>query len=268
MSHAKRLIAAILMMTVVFSSITACSKEETKEGNGKPELLLFSGAGIRLAASSLVEEFTKKHETPISIDYDGSGRLLGKISSIQKGDLYMPGSRLYVDIAAEKDLLEKESIKTVAYFIPVILVQKGNPKNIRSLEDFKREDVKIGLGDERSAAVGKKAQKILKINNIAYEEISKNVVYKSGTVDELGIAIQMRNVDAVIIWDVNAKYFTEHGDIIAIPEEKNSISEIPIGILKASKHKAEAMKFVDYITSPEGRRLLAEKKFATELRKN
>jgi molybdate transport system substrate-binding protein len=265
MSQKVRLIAWFLVLTVVILSFTACTKTDSPQANVKPELLLFSGAGIRLAASSLAEEFTKKHNTQIGIDYDGSGRLLGKISSIQKGDLFMPGSRLYVDIAEEKGLLDKESIKTVAYFIPVILVQKGNPKNIRGVEDFKRDGLRIGLGDERSAAVGKKAQKILEINNIAYEEISRNVVYKSGTVDELGIAIQMNNVDAVIIWDVNAKYFSEHGDIVSIPVEKNSISEIPIGILKASKHKTEALKFIDYITSPDGRELLAEKKFATKL---
>jgi molybdate transport system substrate-binding protein len=265
MPRYKIFIAGILVTTVLLLFLAACTKSETKEVSAKPELLLFSGAGIRLAASSLAEEFTNRHNTRIGIDYDGSGRLLGKISSIQKGDLFMPGSRLYVDIAADKGLLDKKSVKTVAYFIPVILVQKGNPKNIRGVEDFKRDGLRIGLGDERSAAVGKKAQKILEINNIAYEEISRNVVYKSGTVDELGIAIQMNNVDAVIIWDVNAKYFSEHGDIVSIPVEKNSISEIPIGILKASKHKTEALKFIDYITSPDGRELLAEKKFATKL---
>jgi molybdate transport system substrate-binding protein len=251
---------------VVVSLFTSCTKDGTNEENSKPDLLLFSGAGIRLAASSLVEEFSKENSVQISIDYDGSGRLLGKISSIQKGDLFMPGSRLYVDIAAEKGLLIKDSIKTVAYFIPVVLVQKGNPKNIRSVKDFTREGIKIGIGDERSAAVGKKAQKIFKINNIDPEEVSRNVVYKSGTVDELGIAIQMKNVDAVIIWDVNAKYFSEYGDIIPIPVEKNSVSEIPIGILKASKYKKEAKEFIDFITSPDGRELLAKKNFKTELR--
>lgn len=268
MTHCKRFITVFIISTLVVALFISCTNESTIEKKVRPELLLFSGAGIRLAASSLVEEFSKANSAQISIDYDGSGRLLGKISSIQKGDLFMPGSRLYVDIAAEKDLLIKDSIKTVAYFIPVILVQKGNPKNIKSVKDFLREGIKIGIGDERSAAVGKKAQKVFKINNIDLEAVSKNVVYKSGTVDELGIAIQMKNVDAVIIWDVNARYFSEHGDIIPIPVEKNSVSEIPIGILQASKHKKEAKEFIDFITGPDGRELLAKKKFTTELRIN
>ena len=226
------------------------------------ELLLYCGAGIRPAASALIKAFEARHKIKINATYAGSGRLLGQIVSLQRGDFFMPGAELYVDKAIEKGLAWGESKRIVAYFVPVIFVQKGNPKNIRSILDFSREDIRLGFGDERACAVGKKTLNILEKNDISYSEIEKNVVYKSATVNELGLAIQFKTVDAVILWDANARHFAESGEIVPIPPRQNIPSAIPIVLLKSSKHTEEAGKFIEFIKSEEGRGIWAEKGYS------
>jgi len=236
-----------------------------KPGNEKTELILYCGAGIRSAAEALIEAFEKKHDVKILATYAGSDRLLGQISTIQKGDLFMPGAELYVDIAIEKGLALKESKRVVAYFIPVIFVQKGNPKGIQSLQDLKRPGIRLGFGDERACAVGKTTLKILEKNGIVYSELKKNVVYKSGTVNELPLAVQLQNVDAVIAWDVNARHFLQYGDIVRISQEQNVPSTIPIIVLGSSSHQSEARAFIDFVTSSEGKKILTECKYTISL---
>lgn len=243
--------------------------EESASRSPQTELLIYCGAGIRPACDVLIKAFEAKHENiKINATYAGSGRLLGQIVSIQKGDLFMPGAELYVDKAIEQGLALKETKQVVAYFVPVIFVQKGNPKGIHSLQDLKRKGIRLGFGDERACAIGKKTLKILEKNAIDYSELENNVVYKSGTVNELPLAVQLRNVDAVIAWDANARHFLQYGDIVSIPPDQNVPSTIPIVVLKSSNHPQETREFVEVVTSDEGRKILAERGYTVSLARN
>ncbi|MFC1672257.1 substrate-binding domain-containing protein, partial [Planctomycetota bacterium] len=172
---------------------------------------------------------------------------------------------MYVDKAVEKNLAIEDTKRIVAYFIPVMFVQKGNPKSINTLEDLKKPGIRIGLGDERSCAVGKKTLKILEKNRIEYSELEKNVLYKSGTVNELGLAIQLRNVDVVILWDANARHFADYGDVVRIPPTQNMPSTIPVVLLKSSRLPDEARAFIEFVTSPEGTQVLRNKGYTVTL---
>jgi hypothetical protein len=44
------------------------------------------------------------------------------------------------------------------------------------------------------------------------------------TVNELGMQIQADSLDAVIVWDAIAGYYSKHGTEVAIPPERNIIS--------------------------------------------
>jgi molybdate transport system substrate-binding protein len=177
----------------------------------------------------------------------------------------MPGAELYVDLAIEKNLAFKETKKILAYFVPVIFVQVGNPKNIRSLRDLIKPGIRIGVGDERSCAIGKKTLKILKKNKIPLAAIKKNVVYKSATVNELGLAIGLKNIDAAIVWDANARHFAEQGEIIPIPPAENIPSKIPVVVLKSSSFPKLAKKFVEFASSEEGKKIWQKCKYTTSL---
>ncbi len=244
--------AAVAICALVYAFIPRSGK--------RTEILLYCGAGIRPAADALIRAFEDtRPDIRVNASYGGSGRQVGQIESVRKGDIFMPGADFYVDMVLERDLAFEDTKRTVAYFVPVIFVQKGNPRNIESLEDLGKEELRVGLGDERSCAVGKLILKILEKNSIPYSKVERNVIYKSGTVNELGVAVRLRNVDAAVLWDVNARHFAEHGDIIPIPFEKNILSTIPVVMLKSSEHPDEAQAFIDFAASEKGGEILREK---------
>ena len=224
------------------------------------------GAGLRAAADALIEEFERNNNTKVNANYAGSGRLLGQITAGNLGGLFMPGAEFYVDKAVEKGIAEKDSKHTVAYFVPVIFVQKENPKNISSLKDFERDDIRIGLGDERAAAIGKRTLKIFDKNNIPYEKIKKNVVVKTGTVNELGVAIKTKTVDAVILWDATARQFADSGEMISIPRDQNLVSVVPIALLKSTINKNAAREFINFCVSEKGKEILKEKGYTIKIK--
>mgnify|MGYP006293423455 FL=1 len=229
------------------------------------DLMLYCGAGIRPGVEPVIEAFEEEYDVGVRTSYAGSGTLLGQISSHQSGDIYMPGAEHYVDRAIEEGLADGGTKSIVSYFVPVIFVRAGNPKGIKSLEDLWQRGLRIGLGDPRACAVGKRTLKIFEKNEIPYSAVEPNVVYQSGTVNELGVAVEMGSVDAVIMWDANARNFLEHGEIVPIPPERNLPSTIPIVRLVSSRHPERAAEFIEFITSQRAREMFRERGYTVAL---
>ena len=245
-----------LIILVSTPGLQGCGGEETKT------LRLFCGAGIRPPVDEIIKLF--KDETGIEVKptYAGGGALLTQIQLNRQGDLYMPGDEEFISRAEGKGLISEK--RDVAYFVPVILVQKGNPKGIKSIADLAKPGVRIAMGDPKACAVGGVTEKILKRAGIE-DQVKRNVVYTGVTVQELGNAVKLKTVDAAIVWDATAKFYPDSTEAIRIPEEQNVIARIPIGILSFSKHKKEAEKFLDFITSERARRIFEKHGYTTKL---
>lgn len=224
-------------------------------------LLLLCGAGIRPAAAEIAEEFSRLHDVAVECDYAGSEVLLSRIKLRRQGDLYMPGDVHYVDQAEREGLIAARG--RACYFIPVILVRKGNPKNIGSLADLTRPGIKVGLGDPKACAIGRKCAMIFAKNTVAEADIDQNVKFRSLTVNELGNLIKLGRLDAVIVWDAVAAYFADDADVIPIPPKQNVVSEVVVGVLKSSAHPELAGKFVEFVGSPTAQAIFQKHHYTT-----
>jgi len=144
-------------------------------------------------------------------------------------------------------------------------VAKGNPKKIATLKDLLKPGVKIGLGDPRACAIGRLTEKIFAKNRIPLDDVQKNLAYSSPTVNLLGVQVQTRQVDAVIVWDAIAAHFTESAEVVAILADQNIISRVAIGVLHSSTQPELAQRFVDFLASKRGLAIFAKHHYTTTL---
>ena len=245
---------ALLPLLLAAVAVMGCSPSASrKEEAPARRLLLFCGAGLRPAAAELIEAFCAEQDASVDSDYAGQEVLLSKIRLAKEGDLFMPGESRYVDLAAEQNLIL--SRRTVCYFIPTILVQKGNPKRIARLADLLAPGIRLGLGDARSCAVGRLCPDIFEKHGIRWEEVEPKLAFQSATVNELAMQIQAGSLDAVIVWDATAKQYARHGDPVPIPLSQNTISTVDIAVLKSSAHPTLAKAFLELAASDVGRRI-------------
>jgi len=242
-------------------ALVGCGRQspDTAEPN---ELQFYCGAGLRPPVAEIVEAFSKARGVKVACDYAGSEMLLSKIKIARRGDLYMPGDEYYMDQAAGAEMIAGSW--PVCYWVPTILVQKGNPKGVASLEDLLKEGLRVGLGDPNVCAIGKITWEVLDKNGITREQIRDNLRFQSLTVNELGMQIQTKSLDAVIVWDAMAGYYSAYGDAIAIPAEKNVISAVLAGVLEFSKNKRLADEFIEFMRSEEGRAIFAKHGYRTD----
>ena len=144
-------------------------------------------------------------------------------------------------------------------FLP--LVKTGQKGDILVTHDPYLDYVR----DARACAIGRKTKQIFARNNIAWEDVEKNVAFQSLTVNELGMQIQAGSLDAVIVWDAIARYYSEHGTEVPIPVEENVISTVNIGILTFTKYRSLAEQFVQFAASPHGQDIFKQHNYHTDL---
>jgi len=203
-----------------------------------------------------------EQETRISceFDYGGSGMIISRAKEDDDADLFIPGDVWYVDRLNELTGNIRDRA-TVAYFVPTIIVQKGNPKQVKGVADLARDDLQVALGNPDACQVGRLSVKILANAGLDQQMIP---VKSSLTVNELAVWVKMRDVDAAIVWDAIAANVADSVETVAIPEEINEISVVVAGLMGTSRHPDKARRFLDFMISPTGQSILGSNGYRTE----
>lgn len=225
----------------------------------KSPLFVYAGAAFRPPLEEMGREFERKYGVPVQFNFTGSNCLLAQIILSQQGDLFLPGEEFYVRQAEKRGFVVKSEV--IGYFVPVILVRKGNPKGIKSLKDLAKPGVRVGLGDPKACAIGEISEAILRKNKLT-EAVHKNVAVRTATAPELANILRLGGIDACINWDAIANYpwVRPAVDVIPIPPEQNLITANPLAILKTTKNMKAAELFLQFALT-EGQRIFRKHGF-------
>lgn len=264
-SSRSRIFVIAIGIIVAFLFVTyGCEKESEVQEQAKSaeekSIMVGAGAGLKPVLDPVAKLFQEKTGIKVDMSYLCSAMVLTNMQLTRTGDILVAGAQHYMDIAIEKEIIDPDSVAVAGYMIPVIAVQKGNPKNITCLEDLTKPGLKIGIGGEDVLAVGRLTVKMLKKQGIL-NEVMKNVELQAGSATKLIMPLAMKNVDVVINWLAIAKAWEAKVDYVKIDPKKLMYSVSPIGMTTYSKHKEWARKYLDFIESKEGRAIFDEKGF-------
>jgi len=220
------------------------------------ELIVFAGAASKPPTEEVAKLFEKKTGIKVNLTFGGSGFVLSQMSLAKKGDIYFPGSSDFMEIAKKKGLVYPETERYVVYLVPAINVQKGNPKNIKTLKDLTKEGIKVAIANPESVCVGLYAVEIIEKNLTPQEKMAlkKNLVNYTESCEKTATAISLKAVDAVIGWRVFQYWDPQRIETIPLKRsEVKRIGYIPIAISRFTVKKDLAQKFIDFILSNEGK---------------
>jgi len=219
-------------------------------------LLIYSGAGLKKAVQEIGSTFTNETGIPVVYNFQGSGALLSQMEITHKGDVLIAGGSDAYDKAEQKGLVGEPQY--LAYHVPIIAVQKGNPKNITSIEDFTQPGLKIGLGDVKATAIGLTGDNLFNDLGIA-DDVEKNVVVRTSTINELVSAMNAGSIDASLLTldQINDKTM----DTIPLNNLNPYVLVVSEGTTTFSKQPEKAQKFVNYVASDAGKEVFKKYKF-------
>ncbi|MEK6239068.1 MAG: molybdate ABC transporter substrate-binding protein [Planctomycetales bacterium] len=221
------------------------SQGTTTNPAGAKGLFFYCAAGIRPAVEPVAKAYEKEFGVPIQLQFGGSNTLLNQVEVSKVGDLYLAADASYIQLGREKGVVE-EGIP-LALIRPVILVKQGNPKNIQSIEDLLREDVKTSLGNPDQAAVGRKTRKLLRQSG-HWDKLEAHVT-RTGvfhpTVPEVAVSVKL-SADAGIVWDATAPQYPDL-EAVRVPELDAGTANITVGVLTSSEQPTQALRFARYL---------------------
>ena len=221
----------------------------------KKEISVFAGSASKPALDEAAIAFEKQTGVKVYLTYGGSGTVLSQMELSKTGDIYIPGSPDYLVKAENKKIIDPTSTKIVAYLIPAINVQAGNPKNIQSLSDLAKPGIKVGIGNPTTVCVGLYAIEILDNNN-QLADVYKNIVTQASSCDNTATLISLKSVDAVMGWSVFHDWDPQNIDTVYLkPEQIPRLAYIPAAISNFAKEKEAATAFINFLTSPTGQEI-------------
>lgn len=229
-------------------AVGGCAREEQDKINA------FCGSASKPAMEEAAQAFTETTGIEVYLNFGGSGTMLSQMKISKSGDVYIPGSPDYMLMAQRDGVVEPGSVKIVAYLVPAILVQEGNPKNIRSLNDLASPGIDVGIGNPEAVCVGLYAYEILEYNNLL-AEIAPNIVTHAESCSKTASLLVLKSVDAILGWRVFSEWHEMIDVVYLEPEQIPRLSYIPGAISTFAENREGAQKFLDFLVSPQGREI-------------
>ncbi|MFT5467325.1 MAG: molybdate transport system substrate-binding protein [Verrucomicrobiales bacterium] len=218
----------------------------------EPELSLFSGAMLRPAIEESIKVFEEREGVKINTVYNGCGVLVANMKAGSTPDAYFSCDVKFLDMV--QDRFRPSTLVSANEM--VLLVAKGNPKNLKVLADLKNLGLRIGLAHAEKSALGYLTKVMLETEGV-YEPIiaSGNLKVDSPTGDFLVNQIKSGSLDAVIVYKSNAMAASstlEDFDLVEIGKPE-AIAEQPFAVAKDSGHQQLLERFLDTCVGEEGK---------------
>jgi len=238
-----------------------------------PQLVVFFAGNQFMCIDDLMAAFKKKYPKYTRVFAEtlppgilakqimGGSIVIGNMRITLKPDVYTAGkSRI--------DQMPEYFSRTKLYAKNrlAIMVRSGNAKQVKSLNDLGRKDVRVSMPNPEWEGIGKRIEEAYVK---AGGEQLKNAIMKTKVQDSSTFLTQIHHrqtpmrilynqSDAAPVWYTEAYYqkMIKHPvDLIEIPEKENIQAQYIAGEMKDAPHKQAAKDFMDFLTSTEAKKV-------------
>ena len=226
-------------------------------------LRAFVGSVSRPPMEESVVLFREETGINVQITYGGSGGLLSQLILGRRGDIYIPASPDFMEKAIAKGVVERDAEVKLAYILPAILVQAGNPNEINGLLSLKEKGMRVAIPNPRTVSSGIYAVELIEENSLA-REIKPNIVTYSESYGKALNLVALKAVDAVLGWQQIPQWSRKK--IEAIPlgaDEIHRVAYVSAAATSFTQNPAGTERFLSFLTSERVRAIFKKHGFLT-----
>ncbi len=227
------------------------------------DILVFAASSLTDAFNEMGAKFSEKYrKTKVKFSFAASSALSTQINEGAPADVFASADNMQMKAVTDKG--NAAGPVTFATNHPVVVAPKsGSP--VRSFSDLAKGGVRLVLAAP-DVPIGRYAREILTnaskpSGGIAADFSDRALAnLKSNESNVRGVLakVQLGEADAGIVYSTDAAVAANDVRVIEIPAAYNVVATYPLAVLKGSKNPVAAKAFVDFVTGPEGKAILAK----------
>ena len=238
------------------------------------ELRVFAAASLANVVNAHKPKFEKENNVKLMFNFGSSSSLYQQLFSGAPADVYLSADLKWAKKLNESELLYNNEYYNFTKNKLVVIIPEDNPKNISSLLDLTRPNVKVIIATPTSP-IGKYTNITLtKIGETWGDEHSpqyrgaqwknyrgrvvKNIISYEPTVSHVVSKVALGVCDVGFAYVSDAKSQQSGLKYLDIPEEVNTIGIYGIAVMDTVSKLSVAEKYVEFWFSDEGQTLLAD----------
>ena len=243
----RRAFAVVLAQIAFF---TACTSGSNTQETTTLDVYAASSLATPFADAGLAYE--KAHPgVKVQFNFGASSDLARFVQEGAPADVFASADMSNMDRVESKDLLDSPPVIFATNYLEII-VEKGNPLNISSLQDLENLDL-VFVTTSPDVPIGKYTAEVLKKAGVSITPDSLE-----SNVKGIMLKVASGEADAAIVY--HSEVIASDGQVegVEILAEFNIVAKYPIGIIKNSANKKQAQGFVDFLLSTAGQTLLTQ----------
>ncbi len=260
----KRALATFACLAVSLTMLVGCgnaNQAQTTPAQEKSVLNVFAAASMTESMTKIAEQYMAANpNVEVKLTFDSSGTLKKQIEQGSDCDVFIAAGQKAMngldvtDTKVNKDGLDFVAEGTRFNILQnevVLVVPSTNRYDLKSFDDLVAHlqaggDFKFAMGNS-DVPVGQYTSKILKHFDLNEEQLAQSgVISYANNVKEVAEQVRSGAVDAGVVYATDA--FSQKLDKVASATKEMCGEAIyPAAIMKNSKNRAEADKFVEYL---------------------
>ena len=237
----KRVMALVATIGVALSACAPSTSTNSSEGSSTTTLDLFAASSTRVLNDALNERAGQLNPSVnLNFENGGSSDLVSKLREGAPADLLLTASKKTMDQAVEDGTVTKP--KVLATNVMVMVVPKGNPANIHSLQDLSRArhfvlcDPQVPCGDISTQIID---DKHLEVHPSSQERQVADVLGK----------VSAGEADAGWVYSTDAAAAGDDVEVIDIPGAEKFANQIVGAVTTEAEHPKEAQEILDLLAT-------------------
>jgi molybdate transport system substrate-binding protein len=219
-----------------------------------PELLIAAAADLSGVQEPLARGFERATGQKARFTLGASGMLTRQIEQGAPYDVFLSANEAFVADLVKSGRLAPDSVRVYAYGRLGLWSKDGA---VKTLADLRNPRVlHLAMANPAHAPYGVAAREMFERLGL-WKELEPKVVYGENVRQALEYA-ESGNADAVITaWSL----LFDRGGVL-LPDSNHAQIRQAGGVVAGRPHAAAARRFLDYLASPEGRRILTTHGFS------
>jgi molybdate transport system substrate-binding protein len=238
--------------------LTACGQASSRVPQA--QVTVAAAANLTSVFQSIGPRFEAATGIHPVFSFASTAQLTQQIENSAPFDVFTAADAKHVEELDRKGLLLPRSRAVYARGILALWIPPGSHASINGIEDLAKPELRfLAIAKPELAPYGEAAVEVLQHLNL-WTEVQPRIVYAENinAAKQYGLS---NNADAVFI--AYSLVQREAGRVILVDDNLHQPIDQALGIVSATKHPQEALKFVDFLLSGEGKTILSRNGYRT-----